>query len=333
MEHINTYGAIVLTGDRPTGPLHLGHYEGSLKARLQYQDKDKHELYVLIADTQVMNNDITKIKQVRKNIIEVMKDYLAVGLNPDTVNFFLQSDIPQLFELTNYLSNLVTLPQIMRNPTIKAETELYNQSLSMGFLNYPISQTADIVLFGADLVPVGEDQLPIVEFANDVVDKFNYYFNTDILKTVKPVLSENSRLTGLDGKNKMSKSLGNAIFLSDSEKVVNEQVYKMFTDSDHIKITDTGKIEGNVVFTFLDIYHNDKEEVKSLKEHYQKGGLGDVFLKKMLMKDLKEVLDPIREKRLKITDEYALEVLKKGTEKCRAIAEERLAKIKQAMFK
>lgn len=331
MEHIEKNTAIVLTGDRPTGALHLGHYEGSLKSRLQYQENQT--LYVLIADTQVMNNDITKIKDVKKNIIEVMKDYLAVGLNPEKVNFFLQSEVSQLFELTNYLSNLVTLPQIMRNPTIKAENELYNQSLSMGFLNYPISQTADIVLFGSDLVPVGEDQLPIVEFANDVVNKFNYHFNTDILKRVKPVLSENSRLVGIDGNSKMSKSLGNAIYLSDSEKTVNEKIYKMFTDPEHIKITDPGKIDGNVVFTFLDIYHEDQEEIKKLKEHYQKGGLGDVFLKKMLMKDINKVLTPIREKRLEITDDYAIEVLKKGTEKCKMIAEEKITLIKEQMFK
>lgn len=331
MEHIQKNTGIVLTGDRPTGKLHLGHYEGSLKARLQYQETQP--LYILIADTQVMNNDISKIKDVRKNIIEVMKDYLAVGLDPAKVNFFLQSDIGQLFELTNYLSNLVTLPQIMRNPTIKAENDLYNQSLSMGFLNYPISQTADIVLFGSEFVPVGEDQLPIVEFANDVVDKFNYHFNTDILKRVKPVLSENSRVLGIDGKNKMSKSLGNAIFLSDTEKVVNEQIYKMFTDPDHIRISDPGKIEGNMVFNFLDIFHKDKEEVQALKEHYQKGGLGDVFLKKMLMKDLKDELDPIRERRHSITDEFALQVLKEGTLKVKAVAEKQLNLIKEQMFK
>lgn len=330
MEFIEENSQIVLTGDRPTGKLHLGHYEGSLKARLSYQDKQP--LFVLVADTQVMNNDITKIKDVKKNIIEVMKDYISVGLNPEKVNFFLQSEISQLFELTNYLSNLVTLPQIMRNPTIKSENELYNQSLSMGFLNYPISQTADIVLFNAEIIPVGEDQLPIIEFANDVIDKFNYHFNTSILKRVKPLLSENSRVVGIDGKNKMSKSLGNAIFLSDTEKVVNEQIYKMYTDSNHIKVSDPGKIDGNIVFTFLDIFHNDKEEVKGLKEHYQKGGLGDVFLKKMLMKDLKEKLDPIREKRESISDQYALEVLESGTKKCKLIAEKNLSLIKEKMF-
>lgn len=330
MENVENTG-IVLTGDRPTGKLHLGHYEGSLKARLQYQETQP--LFVLVADTQVMNNDITKAKDVKQNIIEVMKDYLAVGLDPQKVNFFLQSEIPQLFELTNYLANLVTLPQIMRNPTIKSENELYNQSLSMGFLNYPISQTADIVLFGAEYVPVGEDQLPIIEFANDVVDKFNYHFNTSILKRAKPILSENSRLLGIDGKNKMSKSLGNAIFLSDTEKTVNEQVYKMFTDPDHISVALPGKIEGNMVFAFLDIFHKDKEELNNLKTHYRKGGLGDVFLKKMLMKDLKEELEPIREKRAGISDEYALEVLKNGTKYCRSVAEIQLNVIKSEIFK
>lgn len=330
MKHIENTG-IVLTGDRPTGKLHLGHYEGSLKARLSYQETNP--LFVLIADTQVMNNDISKIKEVRKNIIEVMKDYLAIGLDPNKVKFFLQSEIQELFELTNYLANLVTLPQIMRNPTIKSENEVYNQSLSMGFLNYPISQTADIVLFGSEFVPVGEDQLPIVEFANDVVDKFNYHFNTSILKRVKPVLSDNSRLVGIDGKNKMSKSLGNAIFLSDDEKTVNQQIYKMYTDENHIKITDPGKIEGNVVFQFLDVYHANKEELNDLKEHYQRGGLGDVFLKKMLMKDINETLTPIREKRLLISDEEALTILNEGTQKTKEIAKEKLHLIKEEMFK
>lgn len=330
MKHIENAG-IVLTGDRPTGKLHLGHYEGSLKARLNYQETNP--LFVLIADTQVMNNDISKIKDVRKNTIEVMKDYLAIGLDPAKVNFFLQSEIQELFELTNYLANLVTLPQIMRNPTIKSENEIYNQSLSMGFLNYPISQTADIVLFGSEFVPVGEDQLPIVEFANDVVDKFNYNFNTSILKRVKPVLSENARLVGIDGKNKMSKSLGNAIFLSDDEKTVNQQIYKMYTDENHIKITDPGKVEGNVVFQFLDVYHEDKEELKELKAHYQRGGLGDVFLKKMLMNDVNKVLNPIREKRIMISDEDALSVLKEGTQKTKEVAKERMCLIKEKMFK
>lgn len=331
MEHIQKNTGVVLTGDRPTGRLHLGHYEGSLKARLRYQNT--HPLYILIADTQVMNNDIRKIKEVKKNIIEVMKDYLAVGLEPHKVNFFLQSDISPLFELTSYLSNLVTLPHVMRNPTIKAENELYNQSLSMGFLNYPISQTADIVLFDSEFVPVGEDQLPIVEFANEVVDKFNYHFNTDILKRIKPIISKNPRVLGIDGKNKMSKSLGNAIFLSDTDKVVNEQIYKMYTDRDHLRISDPGRIEGNVVFMFLDIFHKDKEEVQALKEHYQRGGLGDVVLKKMLMKDLKEQLDPIRERRNSITDEYVLHILNEGSVRAKTIAEQRLAIIKEKMFK
>lgn len=330
MKSIDTKG-IVLTGDRPTGKLHLGHFEGSLKARLSYQHT--HTLYVLIADTQVMNNDITKIKHVKENTLEVMKDYLAIGLDPSHVNFFLQSNIPELFELTNYLSNLVSLAQVMRNPTIKAENEIYNTSLNMGFLNYPVSQTADIVLFNAQYVPVGEDQLPIIEFANDIVDKFNFHFKTDILNNIKPVLSDNARVLGIDGKNKMSKSLGNAIFLSDSEKTVNEQVYKMYTDCNHIKISDPGQIEGNMVFTFLDIFHENKQELEELKSHYAKGGLGDVFLKKLLMKDLKNVLDPIREKRAAISDSYALDILTQSTKKCKLVAQQNMQYIKDIMFK
>lgn len=329
MKSIDTKG-IVLTGDRPTGKLHLGHYEGSLKARLSYQHTD--DLYVLIADTQVMNNDITKAKFVKQNTIEVMKDYLSIGLDPDKVKFFLQSSIPELFELTNYLSNLVSLAQVMRNPTIKAENEAYNTSLNMGFLNYPVSQAADILLFNAKYVPVGIDQLPIIEFANDVVDKFNHSFHTDILQKVVPVLSTFSKVLGIDGKNKMSKSLGNAIFLSDTEKVVNEQVYKMYTDCDHIKISDPGKIQGNMVFTFLDIFHENKQELEDLKIHYQKGGLGDVFLKKLLMKDLKVVLDPIREKRASISDSFALEVLEQSTHRCKVVATENMNLIKDKIF-
>lgn len=329
MKSIDTKG-IVLTGDRPTGKLHLGHYEGSLKARLNYQNT--HDLYVLIADTQVMNNDINKAKYVKQNIIEVMKDYLSIGLDPDKVKFFLQSNILELFELTNYLSNLVSLAQVMRNPTIKAENEAYNTSINMGFLNYPVSQTADIVLFNAKYVPVGIDQLPIIEFANDVIDKFNYHFNTDILQKITPELSSHSKVLGIDGKSKMSKSLNNAIFLSDSEKTVNEQVYKMYTDCNHIKVSDPGTIEGNMVFTFLDIYHEDKQELEDLKNHYEKGGLGDVFLKKLLMKDLKQVLDPIREKRATISDSFALEVLEHSTEKCKAVAQKNMQLIKDKIF-
>lgn len=320
---------IVLTGDRPTGKLHLGHYEGSLKSRLSYQETNP--LFVLIADTQVMNNDVSKIKDVRKNIAEIMKDYLAVGLNPEKVTFFLQSEVLELFELTNYLSNLVTLPQVMRNPTIKAENETYNHNLSMGFLNYPISQTADIVLFGADLVPVGEDQLPIIEFANDVTEKFNHHFNTSCLKKVRPILSTNSRLMGIDGKNKMSKSLNNAIFLSDSEKEVNEKIHKMYTDDKHLKISDPGQIEGNVVFQFLDVFYKDKAELEALKKHYQKGGLGDMHLKKLLMHSLNELLQPIRQRRAAIRDDDALSILQKGTQHARSIAKKRMQHIKDVM--
>lgn len=331
MENIEKNTSIVLTGDRPTGALHLGHYEGSLKARLQYQKT--HNLYILIADTQVMNNDIGKMKDVRKNTLEVMKDYLSIGLDSTKVNFFLQSEIPELFELTNYFANLVKLPEIMRNPTIKTENELYNSSLSMGFLNYPISQAADILLFNAQIVPIGEDQLPLLELANEIVKRFNHNFQTDILKEIKPILSENSRLLGIYGKHKMSKSLNNAIYLSDTEKVVNEKVYKMYTDPEHIKVSDSGKIEGNMVFSFLDIYHDDKNELEELKSHYKKGGLGDVFLKKMLMKDLKAMLDPIREKRNSITDETAMAILNEGTQNCKVTAKKQLGLIKNKIFK
>lgn len=321
---------IVLTGDRPTGRLHLGHYEGSLRTRLNLQNT--HELFIIIADTQVLNNDISKYKTIRENIVDVMKDYLAVGLNPNNLNFFLQSEIKELFELSSFLANFATLSQITRNPTIKAENEVYNKSMSMGFLNYPISQAADMLLFNTDIVPIGADQLPIIEFANDLVEKVNFNFNKTLFKRVNPVLSENSRLIGIDGKNKMSKSLGNSIFLSDTEEVVNRQIQKMYTDPNHIKITDPGQIEGNVVFQFLDIYHQNQDELLGFKEHYQKGGLGDGVLKDILKKDVNMFLSPIRENRDNISNEYALDILSTGTKKMQEIAKTNMDLFKEKLY-
>lgn len=327
---MNTSLPIIVTGDRPTGKLHLGHFVGSLQNRLSLQDT--HNLFVIIADTQVLNNDITKAKNVKENIMEVMRDYLAVGLDPNKVQFFLQSQIPELFELTNYFSNIVTLPQVQRIPTIKAENELYNSALNMGFLNYPISQTADIALFGGEVVPVGIDQLPILEFGNDVIDRFHYSFNCNIFKRIKPLLSDNSKLVGIDGDKKMSKSLDNAIFLSDDEKTVSKKVYQMFTDPDHIKISDPGKVEGNVVFQFLDVFHQNKAELEELKAHYQRGGLGDVFLKKMLSKDLNDLLEPIRQKRASFSEQDLKSVLNEGTAFMQNLAKENMTKIKDVIF-
>ena len=325
------YSPIVVTGDRPTGKLHIGHYVGSLKNRLLLQNN--HEMYILIADTQVLNNDITKAKKVKENILAIMKDYLAVGLNPKKVKIFLQSEIKELFELTNYLSNIVTLPQIQRIPTIKHENELYNSNMNIGFLNYPISQTADIILLDGEIVPVGVDQLPILEFSNDIIEKFHYTFQSNIFKKIKPLLSETSKLVGIDGYQKMAKSLNNAIFLDDNEKIVREKVFQMFTDSNHIKISDPGKIEGNVVFKFLDVFHQDKEELNNFKIHYQKGGLGDVYLKNILTKDINNVLNPIRENREKYSEQELMDILKEGTNFIQKKAKNKMEMIKEIIFK
>jgi tryptophanyl-tRNA synthetase len=325
-----TKKSIIVTGDRPTGPLHLGHYVGSLANRINLQHE--HDMFILIADTQVLNNDITKAKEVKKNIIEVMRDYLSVGLEPQKIHFFLQSEIPELFELTNYFSNIATLSQVQRIPTIKAENEMYNSVMSMGFLNYPISQTADIALFCGELVPVGIDQLPILEFGNDLIERFHYHFKCNIFNKIKPLLSNNPKLLGIDGNQKMSKSLNNSIMLGDNEKTVNQKIHQMYTDPTHIKVSDPGKIEGNVVFMFLDIFHNDLNELEELKNHYQRGGLGDMVLKKLLMKDINEFLEPIRIKRNSYSDSYLKSVLEEGTKKSQSIAKSNMQKIKEIIF-
>lgn len=328
----------IVTGDRPTGPLHLGHYVGSLQNRLLLQENN--EVFIIIADTQVMNNDITKCAQVRNNTLDVMRDYLAVGLDPNKVHFFLQSEVPQLFELTNYLSNIVSLPSIMRIPTIKSENQMYNaeeKPLNMGFLNYPISQTADIILFDGQYVPVGIDQTPILDFANDVIDKFHHTFksqlkNEKIFNRIHALLSNNSKLMGLDGNNKMSKSLNNAIFLSNTEQEIEAKVKSMYTDCNHLKISDPGQVEGNMVFTFLDVFHKNKEEVMELKNHYQRGGLGDMTLKKLLMQDIKDIVLPIAQKRSQYTDQYLKDILQAGNEYAKNKAKIKMDKIKDIMF-
>ena len=321
---------IVVTGDRPTGRLHLGHYVGSLLNRVSLQNT--HEMYILIADTQVLNNDITKAKQVKENTLELMRDYLAIGLDPTKVKFFLQSEIPELFELSNYLGNIVTLPQIQRIPTIKHENEVYNTNLNIGFLNYPISQTADIILLEGELVPVGIDQMPILEFGNNVIDRFHYLFNCNIFKKIKPLISDNPKLVGIDGNQKMSKSLNNAIFLNEDEKTLKQKVFQMFTDPSHIKISDPGKIIGNVVFQFLDIFHQDKDELDNLKDHYQRGGLGDVYLKNMLNKDINEFLSPIRKQRNMYSNDDLMNILNDGTTFIQSKAKENMKKIKDIIF-
>lgn len=321
----------VLSGDRPTGKLHLGHYVGSLTQRVKLQEN--YPVNILIADTQVLNNNIAKAKDVKENTLELMRSYLAVGLDPKKVNFILQSEILEIFELTNYLSNLVTLPMILRNPTIKAENENYNSTINMGFLNYPISQTSDIILFDAEIVPVGQDQTAILEFGNDLIAKFHHHFKCNIFKHIQPLLSETPKLLGLDGKQKMSKSLDNAIFLCDSTDVVKNKINMMYTDNKHLRVNDPGQVEGNVVFSFLDVFMNDKEHLKELKNHYCKGGLGDVFLKQLLLKEIEVIIAPIREKYYNYKDGQLLEILESGTQNARIKAKQKMKQVKEVIFK
>ena len=282
-------GNIILTGDRPTGKLHLGHYVGSLKNRVIMQNKgDFDKMYVMIADAQALTDNFNNPDKVRENIIEVALDYLSCGIDPNKVTIFVQSHVEQLTELMFYYMNLVTLSRLERNPTVKAEIKQkeFGVSLPVGFLTYPISQAADITLFNANIVPVGEDQLPMLEQTREIVRTFNNYYS-EVLVEPKAVIPDNkicSRLPGLDGKAKMSKSLGNCIYLSDSEKDVKSKVMSMFTDPNHIQITDPGKVEGNTVFTYLDAFCVDDDfseflpeykNLDELKDHYRRGGLGD----------------------------------------------------------
>ncbi len=288
---------IVLTGDRPTGPLHLGHYVGSLMNRIELQDKYKQ--YVMIADIQALTDNFENPQKVHDNVYQVMLDYLSVGLDPEKTTFFIQSLIPQIAELTILYLNFVTINRLKRNPTIKNEIQQkgYEENVTAGFLMYPIHQVADITVVKADIVPVGEDQLPIIEQAHEIVRAFNRTYKTDILVEPQALISSVPRLVGIDGKAKMSKSLGNAIFLSDTPEQVSQKVMQMYTDPNHIRASDPGKIEGNVVFLYLDIFDTDKKEVAALKAQYQKGGLGDVVLKKRLITVLNNFLDPIRDRR------------------------------------
>ena len=340
-------GNIILTGDRPTGKLHLGHYVGSLKNRVIMQNKgDFDKMYVMIADAQALTDNFNNPDKVRDNIIEVALDYLSCGIDPNKVTIFVQSHVEQLTELMFYYMNLVTLSRLERNPTVKAEIKQkeFGASLPVGFLTYPISQAADITLFNANIVPVGEDQLPMLEQTREIVRTFNNYYS-EVLVEPKAVIPDNkicSRLPGLDGKAKMSKSLGNCIYLSDSEKDVKSKVMSMFTDPNHIQISDPGKVEGNTVFTYLDAFCVDDDfseflpeykNLDELKDHYRRGGLGDVKIKKFLNNILQKELSPIREKRKHYEQNIPeiFDMLLKGSEDAREVGAETLKKIKSAM--
>lgn len=340
-------GNIILTGDRPTGKLHLGHYVGSLKNRAIMQNKgDFDKMYVMIADAQALTDNFNNPDKVRENIIEVALDYLSCGIDPNKVTIFVQSHVEQLTELMFYYMNLVTLSRLERNPTVKAEIKQkeFGASLPVGFLTYPISQAADITLFNANIVPVGEDQLPMLEQTREIVRTFNNYYS-EVLVEPKAVIPDNkicSRLPGLDGKAKMSKSLGNCIYLSDSEKDVKSKVMSMFTDPNHIQISDPGKVEGNTVFTYLDAFCVDDDfseflpeykNLDELKDHYRRGGLGDVKIKKFLNNILQKELSPIREKRKHYEQNIPeiFDMLLKGSEDAREVGAETLKKVKAAM--
>ncbi len=338
---------IILTGDRPTGRLHVGHYVGSLRERVRLQNSGEFDkVYIMIADAQALTDNAEHPEKVRKNIIEVALDYLACGLDPAKTTIFVQSMIPQLTELTFYYMNLVTVARVQRNPTVKNEIKMRNfeASIPVGFFCYPISQAADITAFKATTVPVGEDQEPMLEQCREIVHKFNSVYGQTLTMPEIVLPSNNAcmRLPGIDGKAKMSKSLGNCIYLSDSPEAVKKKVMSMYTDPDHVRVEDPGKIEGNCVFTYLDAfckpehfakYLPDYENLDALKAHYQRGGLGDVKVKKFLNKVLEETLSPIRERRhmweQRIPEVY--EILRKGSEIAAAAAADTLHDVREAM--
>ncbi len=338
---------IILTGDRPTGRLHIGHYVGSLRRRVELQNSGEFdEIYIMIADAQALTDNAENPEKVRENVIEVALDYLAVGLDPAKSTLFIQSQIPQLCELTFYYMDLVTVARLQRNPTVKNEIiqRNFEASIPVGFFTYPISQAADITAFKATTVPVGEDQEPMIEQAREIVRKFNSVYGEALVEP-QILLPENEaclRLPGTDGHAKMSKSLGNCIYLADEPDVIKKKIMSMYTDPDHIRVEDPGKIEGNTVFTYLDAFCNDDHfarylpdyaNLDELKAHYQRGGLGDVKVKKFLNNVMQETLEPIRLRRQEYQKNigYVYEVLKKGSEVAEAKAAQTLAEVKAAM--
>lgn len=323
----------ILTGDRPTGRLHLGHFVGSLQNRVKLQEE--YDQFIIIADMQALTDNAENPEKVRSNVIEVALDYLGVGLKPDSNTFFIQSLVPELAELTMYYLNLVSVARLQRNPTVKDEMNQkgFGGNVPAGFLVYPVSQASDITAFRANLVPVGVDQMPMIEQTNEIVRRFNHIYKTDALVECEAMLSETLRLPGTDGTAKMSKSLDNCIYLSDSADEVARKVKGMYTDPGHLRVEDPGKVEGNPVFAYLDAFDADKDKVKELKEHYQQGGLGDVVVKERLTTVLQELLEPIRTRR----EEYAkdpdqvMEMLRKGSQKASQTAAETLSDVRKAM--
>lgn len=324
---------IVLTGDRPSGPLHLGHYVGSLLNRISLQEIYKQ--YVLIADIQALTDNADNPIKVRENVLQVMLDYLAVGIDPTKTTFFLQSMIPEIAELTILYLNLVTVNRLLRNPTVKTEIaqKEFGESVPAGFLMYPVSQAADITIVKGTLVPVGEDQLPVIEQTNEIIRSFNRIYQSPVFPEAKPLIPKVARLVGLDGQAKMSKSLGNAIFLGDDEVTLKKKVMSMFTDPNHVRVEMPGHIEGNVVFTYLDVFDADTAKVSELKAHYQRGGLGDVVLKNYLFEVLNDFLKPIRDRRAEFAkdSQAVLKILMQGTQQTREVAAETMRQVRKAI--
>jgi tryptophanyl-tRNA synthetase len=323
----------ILTGDRPTGRLHLGHYVGSLAARVQLQTV--HRQFVMLADVQALTDHAHEPQLIRDSILEVALDYLAVGIDPSLSTIFIQSMVPALPELTIYYLNLVTWNRLKHNPTVKLEIQQrgYGETVSAGFMVYPVSQAADITAFKAEMVPVGDDQIPMIEQTVEIVRKFNRLYHCQVLVEPQAVVPSIARLPGIDGKAKMSKSLGNAIYLSDSADIVAQKVKGMYTDPGHLHVEDPGKVEGNPVFTYLDAFGSDRAKIDELKMHYRHGGLGDSLVKKYLLDVLQQFLEPIRQRRAQLAKDpgFIMEMLFKGSDIASQIAHQTLTQVRQAM--
>ena len=324
---------VILTGDRPTGPLHLGHFVGSLRNRVTYQDQ--YQQFVMLADAQALTDNMEDTGKVHRNVVEVALDYLAVGIDPTKTTIFIQSQVPELTELTFYYLNLVTVARLERNPTVKEEIRLrgFERDIPAGFLTYPASQAADISAFKATLVPVGEDQIPMIEQTNEIVRRFNRLVQRDILVETKALVPEIGRLPGIDGKAKMSKSLGNTINLGDSADQIRASVKQVYTDPLHLQVADPGHLEGNVAFLYLDAFDTDKAALEEMKAHYVRGGLGDSVVKKRLDAVLQEMLAPIRARREEFAQDkgQVLQMLKEGTMNARAVAAATVDEVRRAL--
>ena len=327
----------LLTGDRPTGSLHIGHYAGSIASRLELQNSGKYDCFIFIADTQALTDNAFNPEKVKQSVDELMLDYLACGLDPEKCTLYVQSGVPELTEIFSYYLNLVTVSRLQRNPTVKSEIAQrgFEKSVPAGFLTYPVSQAADITAFDAEVVPVGEDQLPVMEQTNEIVRTFNKIYGETLVEP-KSLLAANKlarRVPGTDGSAKMSKSAGNCIYLKDDSETVRKKVMSMYTDPNHIRVEDPGDTKNNVVFKYLEIFGRDQDKVAEMKAHYEKGGLGDVACKKYLFEEMEAFLSPIRERRKKLEQnmDYVHKVFEEGTARARKVAQATLKRIRRAI--